>query len=76
MERCETCKWWDGPDGDQWGVCQRIVEPEWGDLHPKKIHPGAYMDIADDQVGGEFWTRHDFGCVLHEPREVSNDAAD
>lgn len=55
MERCETCKWWDGggilKSKKRGGYCDVTFQPQAkGLLEPVPLRTGA-----------------DFGCVLHSP---------
>jgi hypothetical protein len=67
MNRCATCKHWEGDAEDGSGCCARIS------LEGKTDDPGhAYMvAIGDDETHAyaDMYTGPDFGCVLHEPKE-------
>lgn len=59
---CETCQFWKRGTY-QHGECSALHES--GQISPDLICDGDY---EPDVIG--FETREDFGCVLHEPREV------
>lgn len=85
--RCGTCKWWDASTHDRGVCLRIIVDNDFSlidnDERLAVVDAGAYDDYAgkcDSPIDGDgnvlavsavLWTRLDFGCVQHEPREPS-----
>lgn len=65
MQTCETCRHWNTEPGIKpgFGVCEAV--PEGQDLEPIGR---AYVSNGD-QYAAKLFTRSDFGCIAHEPRE-------
>jgi len=66
IQRCETCKYWaEGAQGNEgFGTCQRI-----DDNYPPEPDTQAMIQTA---YYGSSWmeTRPDFGCTLHERKDL------
>ena len=67
MGRCSTCKHWVKENGndDVFRECHGIVD---SNSTTGKDHAAYTWDYEGYSSG--ITTRGDFGCVLHEPREV------
>lgn len=72
--RCRSCRWWNAPP-DRWGIpsgggkCQH----RWIDPRQQKDVPMAYGQYDGSFVADEMVTSHDFGCILHQPKEPNNE---
>lgn len=64
MERCKTCRWWDGPKTEPWAG--HVAECD----HPRfSAGRYTYPDGCCDSGGyGGVYTGPEFGCIHHEPR--------
>lgn len=63
MNRCKTCKWWQGWHSDERRKCyhNKIDGPEGG------LPDGLFT--LSHRPTGETFTGPDFGCVHHEVKE-------
>jgi hypothetical protein len=82
MSRCGDCVHWQNPwtDDDQtrgWMTVEKAQQPRWGTCQKISL-TYRRADLAEDVTaftmdGSEFmadlYTRDDFGCTLHQPRE-------
>jgi hypothetical protein len=62
MSHCETCRWWEKYDHNEFGECQ----------HPK-LHDNIWGELGDDEAQaydhGSIATGPRFGCVHWEGKE-------